>query len=184
MCHKPTARIALRRCIAAEKIAHRFVDDVLHQIRRQTENATRCACNLAEVGRNLPDPTIRIVRGVPQIGNKDCLLKGKPIVTSEGPGDLLLVGRQQVDRIVGQLEAKAITGTPNLWKTEYHAISDQPDEKVNRDISRSARRLTFNGVVDQLPLGFSGRNLQTIRRLEDGSAALSERLWAGRDEAD
>jgi hypothetical protein len=106
------------------------------------------------------------------------------IVTSEGPDDLLLVGRQRVDRIVGQAEAERITGSQNLWKAEYHAMSDDPEDKANLDISRSARRLTFDGSVDRLPRGFTGRNLQTIRRLDEGSGAILERLWAQRHDAD
>jgi hypothetical protein len=36
------------------------------------------------------------------------------IVTSKGPNDLLLVGRQKVDRIVGQMEAERRLQESNL----------------------------------------------------------------------
>jgi hypothetical protein len=110
----------------------------------------------------------------------DCLW----IVTSEGPDDLVLVGRQQVSKIVGQFEAEQLTATSNLWRSDYHAISDFPEEKVNLDISRYAPRLMFEGVVETLPKGFTGQHLQTMRRLYAGSATLLERLWARRHESD
>lgn len=110
----------------------------------------------------------------------DCLW----IVTSEGPNDLVLVGRQRVDRIVGQLEAEQLLHSPNLWQAEYHAISNEPEEKVYLNISRWARRLLFEGVVEDLPTDFTGKNLQAMRCLYDGSARLLERLWARRHEAE
>jgi hypothetical protein len=115
-----------------------------------------------------------------RVGVRDCLW----IVTSEGADDLVLVARQQVDRIVGQLEAERLTSIPNLWKSEYHAISDSPEEKAYLDISQWAHQLTFEGVVEELPPDFTGKNLQKMRRLDGASADLLERLWQRRLEAE
>ena len=81
------------------------------------------------------------------------------VVTSEEPDDLVLIGRQRVDRIVGQEEAERITATPNLWKSEYHAICDEPQVKAYLNLSRWAPQLSFDGVVRQLPEGFTGQHL-------------------------
>ena len=51
------------------------------------------------------------------------------------------------------------------------------------DISRSARVLSFDGTVETLPEGFTGRHLQTMRRRDHDAATLLERLWAKHDEA-
>jgi hypothetical protein len=49
------------------------------------------------------------------------------IVTSEGPDDLVLIGRQRVDRIVSQSTAEKLLRNPELWKAEFHAICDSPE---------------------------------------------------------
>ena len=105
------------------------------------------------------------------------------IVSSEEPDDLVLVGRLKVDRIVGQAEAERILG-PNLWEAEYHTICDEPEDKIILNISRWARELGFDGVVDRLPEGFTGQHLQSMRRLDFDSANLLERLWTQRNEAE
>lgn len=102
------------------------------------------------------------------------------IITSEGPDDLLLVGRQCADKVVRQLEAERILKKPDLWPSDYHVISNKPEKKAYLDISRWARRLSFDGVVQQLPEGFTGRNLQSMRCLDYESEMLMERLWAKR----
>ncbi|HZZ29469.1 MAG TPA: hypothetical protein VFE46_15835 [Pirellulales bacterium] len=104
------------------------------------------------------------------------------IVTSEEPDDLLLVGRQRVDRVVGQQEAEQLTKSSTLWKAEYHVFCNTPEEKGNLNISGWARQLRFDGAVTQLPEGFSGQHLQTMRRIEDVSGELLERLWSQRED--
>jgi hypothetical protein len=104
------------------------------------------------------------------------------IVSSEGPNDLVLVGRQSVDQLVGQLEAERTTNTRNLWAADRHAISKSPDEKANLNISPWAFDLEFDGGVDSLPEGFSGQHLQSIRRLTYSGINVLERLWARRNE--
>lgn len=105
------------------------------------------------------------------------------VVTSEGPDDLVLVGRQRVDHLVHREDAERRLRRRNLWDAELYAITDLPEEKVMLDISRQAGDLTFDGVVESLPAGFTGQHLQTMRRLDGGAAALLERLWARRGEA-
>jgi len=105
------------------------------------------------------------------------------IVTSEGANDLVIVGRQRVDRVVGQAEAERLLRNTHLWSAEFHVISDEPEEKAMLDISRYAHRLEFDGVVESLPAGFTGQHLQTMRRLTDDSSEFVEHLWARRHEA-
>lgn len=105
------------------------------------------------------------------------------IVSSEEPDDLVLVGRQKADRIVGQAEAERILG-PNLWEAKHHAICDEPEDKILLDISRRAHQLGFDGGVDCLPEGFTGQHLQSMRRLDHDSANMLEGLWGQRNEAE
>ncbi len=100
------------------------------------------------------------------------------IVSSEGPNDLVLVGRLRADHVVEQTEAERILGSTGLWEATHHAISDEPEEKMNLDISRRAHDLGFDGVVEWLPEGFTGQHLQALRRLDFDSASLLDRIWA------
>jgi hypothetical protein len=102
------------------------------------------------------------------------------IVTSEGVDDLVLVGRQQVDRIVNQAEAEKLTLNRQVWQAKYHAVCDHPEQKMLIDISRRAMQLGFEGAIETLPSGFSGKNLQTMRRLDDDSAEMLQKIWDGR----
>ena len=104
------------------------------------------------------------------------------IVTSEGPDDLVLVGRLRVGRIVGQEQAEHELRRTNLWEARYHAIADSPEEQVLLDISRYAPNLTFDGSVECLPLEFTGKNLQSMRRLDGDGEALMEYIWSRRNE--
>ncbi|MBX7074014.1 MAG: hypothetical protein K1X71_12780 [Pirellulales bacterium] len=101
------------------------------------------------------------------------------IVSSERPGDLLLVARQRVDRVVNQQEAERVLQTTKLWPARFHVLSE-PGEKPMIDISRWALQLRFDGVVDSLPADFTGQHLQRMRRLDRESAQLMEELWADR----
>ena len=100
------------------------------------------------------------------------------VVTSEEPNDLVLVGRLRVDRILSQSQACAFLDDWNLWQAKYHAVCDEPQLKVNLDISRYARSLTFEGPTKRLPVGFTGQSFQALRRLDVSSANLHERLFA------
>ena len=105
------------------------------------------------------------------------------IVSSEERDDLVLVGRQRVDRILSQAEAERILGS-NLWEAKYHAICNEPEDMIMLDISRRAHELGFDGVVDCLPEGFTGQHLQSMRRLDYDSANMLEGLWGRRNEAE
>lgn len=102
------------------------------------------------------------------------------IVTSEGPNDLVLVGRQFVDQIVEYDEAVNRLGTTELWNAKFYALSDAPEAKENLTISSWASQLRFRGSANALPEGFTGRHFQTIRCLDEKSAELLERLWKSR----
>jgi hypothetical protein len=104
------------------------------------------------------------------------------IVTSEEPGDLVLVGRQKVKRVVGRDEARKVLRTARLWPADFYAISDEPEDKYPIDISRHAYDLVFDGGVTKLPEGFTGQHLQAMRRLDFDSAQLLERLWRDRED--
>lgn len=99
------------------------------------------------------------------------------IVTSEEPGDLVLVGRMRVDRVVNQAEAEKATLSNHLWQAEYHAICDSPEPKIILDITPLALALSFCGAIDELPEKFTGKNLQTMRQLDDESAEMLESVW-------
>src|SRR6185436_1984552 len=102
------------------------------------------------------------------------------VVTSEEPNDLLLVGRLRVDKIVGQHEANRLMETPNLWESEFHVFTEEPQEKAYLNISRWATQLEFDGVVTSLPEDFTGQHLQAKRRLDGNSEGLMEKLWSMR----
>lgn len=102
------------------------------------------------------------------------------IVSSLGSNNLVLVGRQKVDRILDQDEAEALLGSDTLWIADYHVISEAPEELRLIDISDLAKRLRFIGTISKLPDGFSGKNLQTMRKLAPTSAELVQELWDNR----
>jgi len=98
-------------------------------------------------------------------------------VTSNG-GKLFLFGRLIVDYIVDGEEAEAILGHSNLYEASFHVITDSPEPSFPIDISEAALQLRFDGTVDRLPMGFSGRNLQSIRKLAIPSVQQMEETWA------
>jgi len=99
------------------------------------------------------------------------------VVTSEGANDLLLVGRQQVDHIVGQRTAEEMLGT-DLWEADYHVISDEPEYKENLNISPRADDITFVGDNPSLPDDFTGQHFQSMRQLDFSGVITLERIWA------
>lgn len=99
------------------------------------------------------------------------------IVTSEEPDDLVLVGRQRVDRIVGKFEAAQILRNSRLWDADHHVVADSPEPVVNLDLSRHAHEFRFVGGTKSLPGGFTGQHLQTMRQLDYDSVNLLERLY-------
>ena len=83
---------------------------------------------------------------------------------------------------MNEKEAAKLLKSDRLWVSDYHAISDHPEEVRLIDISSIARKLTFNGGVKRLPLDYSGKNLQTMRLLTPDATKLLNDLWAKRHE--
>jgi hypothetical protein len=111
----------------------------------------------------------------PKVGAGDVLW----IVTSGGPDDLALVGRLRVDRILARAQAERALRRKNLWRADWYAICNAPKEQqIRMNISQYARKLSFDGGVTRLPTGFTGMNLQALRRLDDDGRELMEHLWA------
>lgn len=100
-------------------------------------------------------------------------------VTSRGADDLHLVTRVAVDRVLhSRAEAVDLLGD-GVWTEAEHFVVGPEGEGLAADIDLGevARRLTFEGGVERLPAGFTGKNLQRMRRLTPESAALLERAW-------
>jgi hypothetical protein len=92
-------------------------------------------------------------------------------------GYLRLIGRIEVDTVVGQREAERILGTRDLWRARYHLIA-KPNTIApasSLDISAIAFKLRFEGKVDRLKPDFNGQALQSVRRLTPESAMLLRR---------
>lgn len=102
------------------------------------------------------------------------------IVTSEEPDDLLLMGRQRIDRMMNQTQADAHFDYSTIWRSKYHAITEEPEEIVNLTISHVAPQLRFDGTVESLPSGFTGQHLQRMRKLKPSAITLLEHLWMQR----
>lgn len=100
-------------------------------------------------------------------------------VTSRGTDDLHLVTRVDVDRVLhSRAEAVDLLGEDIWGEAEHFVVGPEgPGVVADIDLSEVARRLTFEGAVERLPAGFTGRNLQRMRRLTPESAALLERAW-------
>lgn len=102
------------------------------------------------------------------------------IVTSNGPDNLVLFGRQQAVEIVDHDTACRRLKTDDLWEADFHAITLNPEAYVYEDISDQARRIGFQTKDDKnknLPEGFTGRNLQRMRTLDADGIALLTEIW-------
>lgn len=101
------------------------------------------------------------------------------VITMED-GRLYLIGRMEVDVVVNQKEAARILKYNDLWEADYHALAAPGTESDMTviDITDLAPKLRFQGTVDRLPAGFTGRNLQTMRKLTPVSADLIEATWS------
>ena len=100
-------------------------------------------------------------------------------VTSPSPRRLTLVARIKVEKLLSGKEGRASLG-PTAWKTATQfAVSKKAQSRVkqNLDVSTVARKLTFSSARP-LPANFSGRNLQTIRRLGTEGVVLLRRAWS------
>jgi len=90
---------------------------------------------------------------------------------------LILVNRLKVDHLCSQEEAEKKMDNTNLYEADFHIITESPDSNLWIDISNVALDLRFDGVVDRLPMGFSGRNMQSMRKLAIPSIQLLEEKW-------
>jgi hypothetical protein len=93
---------------------------------------------------------------------------------------LILFGKMEVAAIVSQRDAeRQLKSRKDIWPAKYHAVAKkgtaEPMESI--DLSRRALQLRFIGKKDRLPLGFTGSNLQALRRLDDRSEKLLEEIW-------
>jgi hypothetical protein len=103
-------------------------------------------------------------------------------VTIKDDRRLYLLGPIVVGRVVSEREARRILGTSDLWAARYHVIARKGTVASVReiDIHPIVPKLRFDGVVDRLPRRYSGRHLQSIRRLTPESAMLVSRVWTSR----
>jgi hypothetical protein len=92
---------------------------------------------------------------------------------------LYLIGRLQVDQVVGRRDAESILGRSNLWSATWYAIAEpgtaEPFAAI--EIEQLARRLRFDGRPERLPGNFTAQSLQSMRRLKPASAALLRGRW-------
>ena len=101
------------------------------------------------------------------------------IVSSRGFGDLLLINRQKVGRLA-TVDELSDEEAARLWQSDYHAFADSASPLICVDISDVAGRLRFEGTSDRLPDEFSGRNFQTMRKLDPKTIELMESVWRER----
>lgn len=89
-------------------------------------------------------------------------------------GYLRLIGRLEVDKVVGQREAERILRTQDLWPARYHLIAKtgRMTRASSLDISGIALELRFEGRVDRLKPDYKGQSFQTMRRLTPASAMV------------
>jgi hypothetical protein len=103
-------------------------------------------------------------------------------VTIKDDRRLYLLGPILVGRVVSEREARRILGTSDLWAADYHVIARKGTVASVREINVHpiVPKLRFDGVVDRLPRQYSGRHLQSIRRLTRESAMLVSRIWTSK----
>jgi hypothetical protein len=106
------------------------------------------------------------------------------VVGSPKSRNMILIGKQRVDRVVDQDKAEAITGEM-LWEADYHAMTEKPLPKVCIPMeSKFIESLRFIGNSKRLPPNFSGCHLQTMRRLSPESVKALSGLWENRKKLD
>ena len=106
------------------------------------------------------------------------------IVGSIKAGNLTLLGKQRVDRLIDQDTAEAEQGEM-LWESDFHAMSDKPLAKVCIPLRGNViKSLRFIGKSQSLPANFSGCHLQTTRKLSKPTIETMEDLWTQRKSLD
>lgn len=100
-------------------------------------------------------------------------------------GDLVLIGRLEVEKIVSQVEAERLLG-PDVWEAPEHVIA-KPGSSTPKRFERIVpmeitKQLLFQGAKGFEPPKFESEDtldrqtLRGVRRLSDGSARLLESL--------
>lgn len=110
----------------------------------------------------------------------------KIYVVNNFQGNLVLVGRLEVDKIVSQAEAERLLGTTDLWDAPEHVIA-KPGSSTPKRFERIVpmeltKQLLFQGAKGFESPKFESEDrldrqtLRGVRRLSDGSARLLENL--------
>jgi hypothetical protein len=95
-------------------------------------------------------------------------------------GTLFLQGHAVVQQVVDRVQAENLLSRHDLWDAEFYAIAQQPWEPVRAlDITAIAPRLTFEGTITKLPVGWTAQSLQSMRRLTPESAKVLRQVWSG-----
>ncbi len=108
----------------------------------------------------------------------------KVYVVNNLRGNLVLIGRLEVDKIVSQAEAERLLGDNNLWDAPEHVIA-KPGTATPMRFQRIVpieltKQLMFQGAKGFEPPKFEQddrldrQTLRGVRRLSDGSARLLE----------
>jgi len=109
----------------------------------------------------------------------------KVYVVNNLKGDLVLIGRLEVEKIVSQVEAERLLG-PDVWVAPEHVIakpgSPTPKRFERRVPMELTKQLLFQGAKGFESPKFESEHrldrqtLRGVRRLSDGSARLLESL--------
>jgi hypothetical protein len=103
-------------------------------------------------------------------------------------GELRLLGRVVVGRVVGRAEAAAALDTEELWDADWYALAEPGTEQPVREVTiqhlAPDLRFVSPGETDRLALArgrVNAQQLQTMRELSEESGALLRRRWEGTD---
>ena len=106
--------------------------------------------------------------------------------TVDTSGDLILLGRIRVDEVADYYSARQRLGE-DIWESKYHVIAKSGTEEPLRevDLMDVAEDLRFvSKVNDRLDVRFgrvNAQQLQTMRELTPGSAAMLEEKWSSNE---
>jgi hypothetical protein len=102
-------------------------------------------------------------------------------VTCPAPGILMVAGRVVVRTLTGsRVEAERLLGRQGLWEADTYAIDPEAPTAAAWDATDVAAELRFHGTPDRLPAGFTGQQLQSMRRLTEESAQRLNAAWGTR----
>jgi hypothetical protein len=99
-------------------------------------------------------------------------------VTCPARGSLVVVGRVAVRALTdSRAEAERLLGRQGLWDAETYAVDPTAPQVAPWEATGFAADLRFDGTPDRLPLGFTGQQLQSMRRLAEESAERLTGAW-------